>query len=124
MNSKQKENSNLKLESESLFNNSDIDAQIDDILSILDMQVHVPDGLVEKVIRRKNGLKKHPASKIDFTKYLQIAVVLAAAILIGIVMGRNASSSLLLSKKNQQKRALIELRNQYHISDFNAFGEF
>lgn len=124
MNSKQKENSNLKFESERTIKNSDIEVRVDEILSILDMQVSVPEGLVEKVILRKNGFKKHSATKIDFSKYLQIAVVLAAAILIGIVMGKNANGSFLLSKKNQQKRALIELRDQYHISDFNAFGEF
>jgi len=124
MDSKQKENSNFKFESERTIKNSDIDARVDEILSILDLQVQVPEGLVEKALNRKNEFKKHSTAKIDLSKYLQIAVVLAAAILIGIVMGRNANGSLLLSKKNQQKKALIELRDQYHISDFNAFGEF
>ncbi len=123
MNIKQEENSNLKFESESQDQQNRIDRLTDEILSVLDMQVSVPDGLVDEVIQEKNKLTLIPSSKIDFSKYLQIAVVLVAAIFIGVLMGKNANTMFTQKKQNPDKKALIELRDKHHLSDYNSFGK-
>jgi len=124
MNSKKKENSNLKFKSESQDQHKHIDLQTDEILSVLDMQVSVPDGLVDEVIQKKNKLAVVPSSKIDFSKYLQIAVVLVAAIFIGVLMGKNANTLFTQKRQDPEKKALIELRDRHHLSDYNSFGKF
>jgi len=124
MNSKKKENSNLKFESESQDQQNRIDQLTEEILSVLDMQVSVPDGLVDEVIQKKNKLSVNPSSQIDFSKYLQIAVVLVAAIFIGVFMGKNANTLFTQKRQDPEKKALIELRDRHHLSDYNSFGKF
>ncbi len=123
MNIKQKENSSLKNESESKNQFKDIDMLADEILSILDLQVSVPDDLVNKVIQKKNRMDVKPAYNFDFSKYLQIAVVFIAAIMIGVLMGKNANTILKQKRQNSEKSALIQLRDQHHLSDYNTFGK-
>ena len=124
MNSKQKENSIFDQGFEGRNKHSNVSVQAEEILATLDINVAVPDDLVERVIREKNKITLKPSNHTDLSKYIQIAIVFVAAVLIGIFMGKNANGLLLQSKQNQEKRALIELRNQHHLSDNNSFGKF
>ncbi len=91
--------------------------QIKHYMAVLDEPVEVPDGLVEKTLRRKNGLKLPAKPEIDYVKYLQIAAVLAAGIFLGIFLGRNANSEIFLSKKEKKDRMLMEYREVHHLNN-------
>lgn len=91
--------------------------QIKHGMAILDEPIEVPDGLVEKTLRRKNQMKLRLNSGIDYAKYLQIAAVLVAGIFLGILLGRNANSELFLSKKEKKDRMLMEYREIHHLNN-------
>lgn len=91
--------------------------QIKCYMAVFDEPIEVPDGLVEKTLRRKNELGFPAKSEIDYTKYLQIAAVLTAGIFLGIFLGRNADSELFLSKKEKKDRMLMEYRESHHLNN-------
>ncbi len=122
MNNNQKENNYLINKTESRSTQANLEMQADKILASLDIDVEIPDGLVEKVIKKKDSVFVKKPIKYDFSKYLQIAVVFAAAICIGIVMGKNADINSFNKKQNKEKQALIELKEKLHLSDLSSFG--
>lgn len=99
-----------------------IDKRVDEILAHLDNNTVVPDGLVEKVIASKKTILLKEHSGFDFSKYLQIAAVFAAAVCIGIVMGKNADLTSFNKKQNRKEQALIQLKEQHHLSENYFFG--
>jgi hypothetical protein len=117
-----------KLENNSSSQQSDkvseknISLQVEEILAILDVDSVVPDGLVDKVINRKESFPGKNHFTFDFSKYLQIAVVFAAAISIGILMGKNADIASFRKNQDKKEKALIELRARYHLTNTDSFG--
>lgn len=107
-------------------NNSNFNATsaIDELLEVLDFMTPVPDELVEKVMQKKDEINRVTNKSIDYAKYFQIAVVFVAAILIGVLMGKNANNALAQKKENTDNKALIELREIHHLSETNSFGLF
>lgn len=90
-------------------------------MSLLDEEVTVPDDLVEKTVRRKTMLQVPKPSPFDYSKYLQIAAVLTAAIFLGVLLGRNANPGFLVSKKIKKDKALIEYRESLLLNNNNSF---
>ncbi|MDX8339999.1 hypothetical protein SLH46_12435 [Draconibacterium sp. IB214405] len=107
-------------------NNHDFKAttEADNLLEVLDLMNPVPDVLVEKVMQKTKEVDRAPDKSIDYSKYFQIAVVFVAAILIGVVMGKNANNVFAQKKQNTDKKALMELREIHHLSEKNSFGLF
>lgn len=91
------------------------------IMSALDRKVEVPEGIVNKTLQRKLTLAFPAKPGIDFSKYLQIAAVLAAGIFLGIVLGRNANNELFVSKKHKKDKALMELRESHLLDNQSSF---
>ncbi|WP_297089614.1 hypothetical protein [uncultured Draconibacterium sp.] len=107
-------------------NNPDFNAisASDKLLEVLDFMAPAPGELVEKVMQKKDRITHVYDRSIDYSKYFQISVVFVAAILIGVLMGKNANKVFAQKKQNTNKKALIELRDIHHLSETNSFGLF
>ncbi|MBN1822264.1 MAG: hypothetical protein JW833_16200 [Prolixibacteraceae bacterium] len=104
------------------FRDAGYDIYVEKILAVIDIDADLPDGLIEKVMQRKESVKIDKPSGFDALKYLQIAAVLAAGIFIGILLGKNADVNTFRQKKSREDKALIELRNEHYLSDDYTFG--
>jgi hypothetical protein len=124
MNNNQKENTgnSEKNVKQTTFNDAVLETTIDQILAVLDTEVEVPEGLVDKVIKEKNSIKLSAGNRFDFSKYLQIAAVLIAAVLLGVLLGKNADVNSFQKKQSQQNKALLELKDKHHLSENYSFG--
>jgi len=94
---------------------------IERAMSILDEPFDVPAYLAEKTIQKKTTLVFPKKPGFDYSKYLQIAAVLAIGIFLGIFLGRNADIGFLASKKHKKDKALIEFKESYLLDDRNSF---
>ncbi|WP_321372718.1 hypothetical protein [uncultured Draconibacterium sp.] len=112
------------MKTESNNQNFNATSAVDNFLDVLDFMTPVPDELIEKVMQKKDGINRVSNRSIDFSKYFQIAVVFVAAILIGVLMGKNANNVFAQKKENTDNKALIELREIHHLSETNSFGLF
>lgn len=90
------------------------------LMSLLDQNIEVPEGIVNRTLQRKSGLIFPSKPNLDFSKYFQIAAVLAAGIFLGIVLGKNANNDLFASKKHKKDKALIELRESHLLDNQNS----
>uniref|UniRef100_UPI003216503E hypothetical protein n=1 Tax=uncultured Draconibacterium sp. TaxID=1573823 RepID=UPI003216503E len=122
MNINQENNSASQKKFESKSDQITVEILADKVLSTLDIMHTVPDNLIDKVVARKESVEIESYTKFDLSKYLQIAAVFAAAVCIGIIMGKNADVHSFNKKQNQKEQALIELRERHHLSDLNTFG--
>jgi len=104
-------------------NSESIEKRIDEILAVLDLEVEIPENLVEKVMERKNSIQSAGRTGIDFSKYLQIAAVFAAAVLLGVLLGKNADVHTFNKKQSREDRALLELKEKHHLSEDYSFGK-
>lgn len=94
---------------------------INRVMSVLDDKNEVPAGIVEKTLQKKSTITFPAKPGIDYSKYLQIAAVLAAGIFLGVVLGRNANTELFVSKKHKKDKALIEFRESHLLDNQNSF---
>ncbi len=122
MNNNQIKNSELQKKFGIESDQNTFDLLADKLLASLDIDAVVPVGLVDKVIDKKEFVSVERRSPFDFSKYLQIAAVFAAAICVGIVMGKHADLGSFNKKQIRKEQALIELRERHHLSDVNSFG--
>ncbi|MCG6186763.1 hypothetical protein [Maribellus maritimus] len=124
MNNNQKENtSNFeKNEKKATSDGVVCEVTIDQIIAVLDVEVEIPEGLVDKVIKEKKSIKLSTGNRFDFSKYLQIAAVLIAAMLLGVLLGKNADVNSFHKKQSQQNKALLELKDKHHLSENHSFG--
>jgi hypothetical protein len=85
-------------------------------MQLLDEPVDVPETLLSRILSRKeisfSGNKKHK----DFSLFFQFSTVIAAAIMLGIVLGFHANTQILNSKNKRKTDALIELREMHHLN--------
>lgn len=121
MNYNKLENNSSSQQSDNL-SEKNISIQVEEILAVLDVDSVIPDGLVDRVINRKESFPDKNHFTFDFSKYLQIAVVFAAAISIGILMGKNADIASFHKNQDKKEKALIELRERYHLTNNDSFG--
>jgi|GEM_PF-2374703 len=94
------------------------------VMALLDEQIEIPSGLTERTLHEKRAINPPAYSVFDIQKYLQIAAVLAAAIFLGVLLGQNANSNLLVSKKQKKDKALIEYRESLLLENDNSFYKF
>lgn len=123
MKNNQIENNKLQKKFESKSDQTNFDLLADELLATLDFDAVIPDDLVDKVIAAKASVSVKKYSKFDFSKYLQIAAVFAAAVCIGIVMGKNADIDSFNKKQNQKEQALIQLTEKYHLFENYSFNK-
>ncbi len=102
-------------------NNSDTELQAERILTVLDWDVDVPDGLTEKVMTKKKAEKSSHRSAFSLSNYLQIAAVFAAAVLLGVLLGKNANLSSFNQKQSIEEKALLELKTKHHLTEDYSF---
>lgn len=96
--------------------------RIDQTMGLLDEKIEVPSDLVQKMMQRINSIPFPVIRRFDPDKYLQLAAVVVAGILLGVLLGRNADSGILLSKgKKESLSKYIEYR---HFNEDNSLYRF
>ena len=103
-------------------NNTIGTTKVHQILEVLDVEVEIPDGLVDRVMEKKGSIQVSRPNRFDFSKYLQIAAVLIAAVMLGVLLGKNADVDSFNKKESRQNKALIQLKEEYHLSESHSFG--
>jgi hypothetical protein len=98
-------------------------AFVDEAMALLDLNVEVPDGLIDRVVQNLELVKIDTPSGFDFFKYFQIAAVLVGAMFLGVLLGKHADIGKLHKKHSRQDQALIELREKHHLSEDYTFGK-
>lgn len=93
-----------------------IKSSVDDVMSLLDTEVKIPEGLADSIMKKKKSLAPHKVHKFNLTSYLQVSLIIVSGILLGIILGKNANTSLIHSDQNQFHKSLIELREIYHLN--------
>jgi len=94
----------------------DLNAKSLRIFDILDIKADVPKNLAENIILKHRETNEKKTFKIDFSLITQIAAVIAAGIFLGIVLGKNSDTNLLLSKELKKQNSLVEFRNSHHFN--------
>ena len=94
-------------------------ALIDQTMEVLDEKIKVPEGLTRKVMWQVNNLSPSVVKRVDLNKYLQLAAVIIAGMLIGLLLGKNADSGRLMVKKDKSLGQFIEYEHFY--DDCNLF---
>ena len=80
--------------------------KVDQILEVLDVEVEIPDGLVNNVMEKKDSIQVSRPNRFDFSKYLQIAAVLIAAVMLGVLLLEKMLMLILLTKRKADKTRL------------------
>ena len=83
----------------------------------LDIDVDLPDGLLQKTLQKKQQLSIPKAKHREIGKYIQIAAVLAAGIFLGAFLGTNANGNLLNSKRDKKDRAYQTFKENHHLTN-------
>lgn len=94
---------------------------VEQVMSILDEPIDFPEGIVEKTLRNKTEIKFPSKPGFDYSKYIQIAAVLAIGIFLGIFLGSNADLDFFASKKHKKDKALLEFKESHLLDDRNSF---
>ena len=89
---------------------------IQSALEILEEPVEVPDSLFAGIMAKKDLLVAEKRKSKDISLIFQVTTVLAAAVLLGIILGFHANTEVLLSKNQKKNEALIEFREIHHMN--------
>lgn len=98
-------------------------AMISQTMDLLDEKIEIPSDLTQKVMQKINSVPFPVVRNFDPDKYLQLAAVVMAGILLGVLLGKNADSSMLLSKGKKDK-SLTKFIEYEHFDDNNSFYRF
>lgn len=99
-----------------LSNCRNLDEMVDATMNILDEDIQVPENLTDKIMSNRPQIKQPRVKKLNFAVYAQIAAVIAAGVFLGVVLGKNANTSLLSSKESKKHQLLIEYKISHHLS--------
>jgi hypothetical protein len=91
----------------------EMNTRIDSAMSILELKSAVPENLVASVLSKKNHVQ---SIKKDPIAILQIASVIAAAVLLGIFLGKNSDTDFIRGKESKKLQHLIEYREIHHFN--------
>jgi predicted anti-sigma-YlaC factor YlaD len=94
----------------------EMNSKINQTLSLLDIESKVSENMTDRILSAKKAGSKLFNRKVDFSLVLQIAAVVIAGIFLGIVLGRNSNTSLLMSKHSKKQKSLIEYREIHHLN--------
>lgn len=95
---------------------SQIKGSIEHSLQLLDEPVELPETLYDRIMSRKEISFTSNENRRDFSLIFQFSTVIAAAIMLGIVLGFHANTQLLTSKNRKKTEALIELKEMHHLN--------
>jgi len=95
---------------------SRIKSRIDHSLQLLEEPVEVPSALYAKIMSSTEISFREKENRRDVSLFFQFSTVIAAAIMLGIVLGFHANTQLLTSKNKKKTDALIELREMHHLN--------
>jgi hypothetical protein len=90
--------------------------RIEYAMSVLDLKSDVPENLAASIISKKNQEISVKSIKKDPVMILQIASVIAAAVMLGIFLGKNSDLDLIQSKDSKKLQHLIEYREAHHFN--------
>lgn len=96
-------------------------ALISRTMDLLDEKVVIPSGLTRKVMNKVNSISVPVVKSFDPDKYLQLAAVVVAGILLGVLLGKNADSTLFQTRKDKELSKYIEYS---HFNDENSLYRF
>lgn len=95
---------------------SQVYSDIQSAMQILDEPVAVPDSLFAGIMAKKDLLATEKRKRKDVSLIFQLTTVLAAAVLLGVILGFHANTEVLLSKNQKKNEALIEFREIHHMN--------
>lgn len=93
-----------------------LDYKINSTFSILDIKAQIPGNLAEKIISKKNHQFYRFSKRFDLSIITQIAAVIIAGVFLGIVLGKNSNSNILMGKDAKKHQSLIEYRESHHLN--------
>jgi len=82
----------------------------------LEEPVEVPATLFSKIMSSKEISFTEIEKRRDFSLFFQFSTVIAAAIMLGIILGFHANTEILTSRNKKKTEALIELREMHHLN--------
>ena len=91
-------------------------SDIQSAMQILEEPVAVPYSLFAGIMAKKDLLATEKRKRKDISLIFQVTTVLAAAVLLGIILGFHANTDVLLSKNQKKNEALIEFRDTHHMN--------
>lgn len=90
--------------------------QVNAAMLSLDEPVEIPESLYSRIMSSREFRAVKTKRKRDISLVFQFSTVLAAAILLGIILGFHANRDLLLSKNQKKSEALMEFREFHHLN--------
>ena len=94
----------------------DLNEMVESTMSILNEEFHIPKNLTDKIMAKRPQIQQPKIRKFNYAVYAQIAAVIAAGVFMGVMLGKNADTGLLLSKETKKQRSLIEYRDSHHLN--------
>jgi hypothetical protein len=89
---------------------------IDHSMRLLDEPVEVPATLLTRILSRKEISFSENKKQKDFSLIFQFTTVIAAAIMLGIVLGFHANTQILTSRNKKKTEALIVFKEMHHLN--------
>lgn len=93
-----------------------LQAGIDHSMQLLEDPIEVPETLLSGILSRKEISFAENKKRKDFSLFFQFSTVIAAAIMLGIVLGFHANTQILTSRNKKKTDALIELKEMHHLN--------
>jgi hypothetical protein len=85
-------------------------------MQVLEERIEVPETLLSSILSRKEISFAGNERQKDFSLFCQFSTVIAAAIMLGIVLGFHANTQILTSRNKKKTEALIELKEMHHLN--------
>jgi hypothetical protein len=85
-------------------------------MQLLDEPAEVPEALLSRILSRKEISFPENKKQKDFSLFFQFSTVIAAAIMLGIVLGFHANTQILTSRNKKKTEALIEFKEMHHLN--------
>lgn len=106
----------LRLHLDNCTECSEFQIYADRSMQILDEPVELPETLYAKIIQHKDRSFRDGEKRKDISLFLQFSTVIAAAVILGIVLGFHANPQLFFTKNQKKQEALIEFRESHHLN--------
>lgn len=99
---------------------NELNKKVNDTMSVLDNTIEVPEGMVEAILIKKRKIEAHKIKRWKLSNYAQIAAILIAGVFMGVILGRNANTSLLQSAESKKSKSLTEFYEMHHLKVDNS----
>ncbi len=95
---------------------NDLDDSINNAMLLLEEPIEVPEKLLARILLSRSEQFAGKKSTRNFSLLVQVSTVMAAAILLGIILGSHANTQLLFSKNFKKTEALNEFKEMHHLN--------